>query len=465
MKIFLKILVIIEVFTLQCLSSYGQTISIQKTPQGLAQIRWQSVPQASHYRVEYRDKLSGDVWKAVPLQDRWVIGGTSFVDVFSMTNQARFYRLVAITATRGVLSYSTMLQQLTKAQLTALFVSNGIPVSPQYDVKVYRIYYDTVAPDGLPIKASGAVVIPVASGKSFPLLSYQHGTEFLTNNVASQGGGEFVAGLALASLGYAVSMPDYLGMGLAVGMLHPFVHARSEATACIDALRAVRVLCSQTGVSLNGQLFLIGYSQGGHATMALHREIEFYHTNEFVVTASAPMAGPYDMSGTMANLMLSDAAYDTPAYLPYTLFSYNNVYKIYDSSSNFLNAPYASTLPPLFDGRHSASQINSAMPSIPSRILKQEFLNQFKSTPNHPFRIALQANDLYNWKPIALMQMYHCASDVTVPFSNSEVALARFHALGATHVELVDPNPWGNHGTGAISCFYAAYQWFETLKQ
>lgn len=454
-------------FLLIVLISHGQTIWIGKTPEGKTLLNWQSVPQASHYRVEYRDNLSDDSWKPVPLQDQWIIGKTSFTDIFSMTNTMRFYRVVAVTDLRGALTYPypVVYQQYSKTYLSALFTAAGIPISPLYDVKVYSVYYNTVTPDGLPTKASAAAVIPTVSGKSLPLLSYQHGTEFLTNNVASQGGGELTLGLAFASIGYVVSMPDYLGMGLSSGMMHPYVHARSEATACLDSLRAVRILCSQQSVSLNGQLFLIGYSQGGQATMALHREIELYHTNEFLITASAPMAGPYDMSGTMAEVMISDRVYDSPSYLPYTLFSYNNVYRIYNSPLDFLIEPYAKTLPPLFDGRHSSSDINAAMPSVPSKILKPEFITQFKNDPNHPFRVILRANDLYKWRPIAPLRMYHCAADNLVPYANSQVALTNFHALGATHVQLIDPFPSGNHGTGAMYCFYAAYKWFESLKQ
>jgi hypothetical protein len=51
-------------------------------------------------------------------------------------------------------------------------------------------------------------------------------------------------------------------------------------------------------VGLDGRLFLIGYSQGGHATAAAHRELEARHANEFTVTAAAPMAGALDLSGT-----------------------------------------------------------------------------------------------------------------------------------------------------------------------
>ena len=41
------------------------------------------------------------------------------------------------------------------------------------------------------------------------------------------------------------------------------------------------------------ELFLLGYSEGGYATMALHRELQQFHSDEFTVTASAPMAGPW----------------------------------------------------------------------------------------------------------------------------------------------------------------------------
>src|ERR1051326_8920384 len=106
---------------------------------------------------------------------------------------------------------------------------------------------------------------------------------------------ELVVGLAFATSGYAVAMPDYLGLGDSPG-LHPYHHARSEATASVDMLRAARAFCAANGFQLNGRLFLAGYSQGGHATMALLRELETWHMNEFTVTACAPMAGAYDRS-------------------------------------------------------------------------------------------------------------------------------------------------------------------------
>ncbi|MGC8744664.1 MAG: alpha/beta hydrolase family protein [Verrucomicrobiia bacterium] len=461
MKRLLNVLIIVwfSGFLLQ-----AQTLKISNRGGGVFELDWAVNPQASHYRVECKDFLQAANWRGAHLEDQWIIGSTCWINQFSITNQMRFYRVVSIVMNRGQIVSSSLKQQLTKSYLATLFAASGIPVTPQYDVKSYFVYYDTVAPDGSPTRASGIVVAPSTAAKPFPLLSYQHGTEFLTNQVASQLNGEYSLGLVFASIGYVVSMPDYLGMGMGSG-LHPYVHSRSEATAALDCLRAARLLCGQVGLNLNGQLFLIGYSQGGQATMALHKEIESYHTNEFTITASAPMAGPYDMSGTMVNLMVSEQPYNNPEYLPYTLFSYNSVYKLYNSASEFLIEPYATTLPPLFDGRHSGSQIKAAMPAIPSQIFKTEFLDEFKTNAASPFRIALEANNLYNWRPVAAMRMYHCHGDTTVPYANSEVAVASFHNLGATQVRLIDPYPQGDHASGSTYCFLAAYQWFETLKQ
>ncbi|MCK7491427.1 MAG: hypothetical protein MZW92_06745 [Comamonadaceae bacterium] len=66
-------------------------------------------------------------------------------------------------------------------------------------------------------------------------------------------------------------------------------------------MRALRSWCSTHAINLDGRIFPAGYSEGGYATMAAQREIETLHAGEFAITASAPAAGPYDLSGTMLN--------------------------------------------------------------------------------------------------------------------------------------------------------------------
>ena len=188
-----------------------------------------------------------------------------------------------------------------------------------------------------------------------PLISYQHGTISNNSNVPSNMGGEFIIGLIAAAHGYVVSMPDYLGMGDGPGF-HPYSHAATEASAVLDLIRAGKTFCNNSGTPLNDQLFLMGYSQGGHATMAAIREIELYYPTEFNVVATVPMAGPYDLSGVQRELLESDSVYSQPGYLPYIMLGYNEVYGLFDSIQQVLKPPYDSLVEVLFDGNYGKSK-------------------------------------------------------------------------------------------------------------
>ena len=215
------------------------------------------------------------------------------------TNVARLYRVVAVSpAERGKVLSVAYSNTLSVATLAFLFDQAQIPITPLYDVALYKVDYETISPLGGRTQASGALALPVNSGQLLPLVSYQHGTITLTNDAPSSMDltGEVTVGIGFASTGYAAAVPDYLGLGDSPG-LHPYHHANSEATACVDMLRAVRTFCATNGFALTNLLFLCGYSEGGHATMALLRELETYHADEFTVTACAPMAGAYDLSG------------------------------------------------------------------------------------------------------------------------------------------------------------------------
>src|SRR5207245_102964 len=106
-----------------------------------------------------------------------------------------------------------------------------------------------------------------------------------------------------------------------------YLHAKTEATCVVDGLRGTRTLCDQSQLPLNGQLFLYGYSQGGHVTMAAHRELEAYQANEFTVTASAPAAGAYDLGGvTVESILANPSAYPDPWYFSQIVAAFAPIY-------------------------------------------------------------------------------------------------------------------------------------------
>jgi pimeloyl-ACP methyl ester carboxylesterase len=368
---------------------------------------------------------------------------------------------------RGEIISSQLLHAYTIEQtdsVLAAYDPDLLSYPNEYPIEIYRVIYKTIDAYGNETQASGAVVLPVTGSSAFPNCIYEHGTVLKRYDVPSYESDELILGIIYACSGYIMSLPDYLGLGDSPGR-HLYCHSKTEATASIDLLRAAKTLSAEKNVLYNDQLFIFGYSQGGHAAMATTREIQLNHSDEFTITASAPMSGPYDMSGAQTDYVLSDEPYGAPFYLPYLMFAYNEVYKMYDSPSDFLIAPFDQTIPPLFDGEHEGWEVDAVMPSVPKNIIKPEVLQDFLSNENNPFRIALRDNDLTNWTPEVPLMMFYCTADELVNYENAINAQEIFNSNGCTSSTLYQPSPSASHTSCAEPCFIFARIWFDGLKE
>ena len=363
---------------------------------------------------------------------------------------------------RGSIIAVEVLEELTKEEIAVHLKAFGVPGRPEYAVSRFRIEYHTIDHLGVPAIASGSVVIPEQFGSALPLLSFQHGTTVAKKRAPSQQQIDLI-GMGLGTSGYVTAFPDYLGLGSSSG-LHPYVHAQSLSTAVVDFLRAVRVFCNDRGIALNDQLFLMGYSEGGYATLAAHRAIQEEYSSEFTVAASAPMAGPYHLSGVMMETILAGKPYPSPMYLPFTLMAYRQIYPIFDTPDEVFKPEYAVLMDSLFSGELNLHEINKALPEVPLAMLKDDFIHALKTDQHHPVREALAENDLHQWAPEAPVRLIHCKGDDQVDFANAEAALIGFSAHGATQVELVALE-YGNHEECAPASILLGKMWFDQFKQ
>jgi pimeloyl-ACP methyl ester carboxylesterase len=360
---------------------------------------------------------------------------------------------------RGAIVESTLLKQYARSEVQAIVEEFKVPFAVPSGVTLYKIVYETVDPFGESTQASGTIAIP-DTNVSMPLVSYQHGTITSRSAVSSVLGLNLEAAV-LSGTGYITVQADYLGLGESE-ILHPYLHAASLASAVVDMLKAAQAFLKQQKKQTNGQIFLLGYSQGGYATMAAQREIE--RTNAFALTASLPMAGPYHISETMPPIMFSDNEYASPAYLPYTLYSYNEVYKVYGNIGEVFAPPYNQLIPQLFDGTQTLSQINTQLPSVPKNILQQSFVSDFTAFPNYPFKAVLEENDLINWTPTSKTILIHCESDEQVPVANSRDTYNAFIAREATDVELITFEGGTHAECGVSAMLYAKVEILDKLR-
>ncbi len=365
---------------------------------------------------------------------------------------------------RGRVVFAEQIGIQKAADIQSQFTEYEVPLTAEYDVALYRVLYQTVDASGNRIVASGAIAVPQgATTSALPLLSFQHSTVTSKSEVPSEQG-FFLEATALGTSGYIAVFPDYIGLGVSQGV-HPFLHAQTLASSVVDMIRAGKAFCKKQSIPWNGQLFLMGYSEGGYATLAAQRELEQKFSDEFTITGSAPMTGPYDLSGSILDLAIEGGEHPFPLFLPYLIYSYNRVYGMFDSLEQVFQQPYASTIPELFDGTKSTWEINEELPMDPRDMLTESFLNDFINDYNHPLRVRLRENDLYrNWKPISPTRLFHCKEDDLVPYQNSVTTLEEFRNMGAPDVELGTLLISDHRQCGQPALLLGKF-WFDTLRK
>ena len=331
-----------------------------------------------------------------------------------------------------------------------------------YDIKLYSIVYETVDQFGETTQASGSIAIPDNNNFAYPFYLFGHGTQIRRSSAPSMNGFN-VLNMWVATSGYIFIEPDYLGLGISE-MLHPYHLKDVTASTMIDMIYASKQFCDQLEtVQYNEQLFIAGYSEGGYATMATVKEIEENY-DDIDVTMSFPMAGAYDLSGTMVDLMLSEEEYPDPFYLPFFVLSYIEKYEL-GSLDSFFKTEYAEGLPEWFSGDHSGGYINNFLPDIPIHIMLDEVIQEFEEDPTFAFKLRLEENDLINWTPQNPMYLFHGILDERVPHQNSVVA---FEGLGGEnnpnlYFETLDES-YGGHGEAAPWCLITAFNISEEVK-
>jgi pimeloyl-ACP methyl ester carboxylesterase len=329
-------------------------------------------------------------------------------------------------------------------------------------IRFMSLTYETTNLNGNPTRASAALLIPATGAKHFSIVSYQHGTTVRRDNAPSQGRkwteGR-VIGACYASQGYAVVAADYLGYGDSTEY-HPYIHADSEATAAADALRAAKQAARNLGFEFDGKLFLSGYSQGAHATMALHRYLQEELNSEFTVSASAPMAGPYEPAETI-RLVLQNPDWPTSVQAAFLLVAYNKIYALFASLDEAILPKYTANLETLLPGEFSINEVVRMLPVKPEDLLQPAFQKDFLSNPENTFLMALRKNDVYNWKPTAPVMFFHGTIDIQVPTFNSVLAEETMRRLGAnTQLVWIEGK---DHTSAAPDATARSITWFNSL--
>jgi pimeloyl-ACP methyl ester carboxylesterase len=340
----------------------------------------------------------------------------------------------------------------------------------KYGWKASKVTWEWVADGSV---ESGLLVEPAAlfHTKKYPMLVLLHPTQTLRkyspsrNNDADDELTTQLAKWGLATMGYIVLAPDYPGLGDNYDV-HPYC-LETLAQSAVGMIRAVGSLNTRW----DGRIFLMGYSEGGYASMVTAKELQTNQPDLNLVAAAA-LDGPYALSTTMHQLMLTAGPdYPTPYFMPYVVAGYGDAYPGVGPLryENAVVPQVNHQLWNMMDGTHTGEQMDQVIEGLdpyngPASVLTQTTLDALHdpdSETNEKFAI----NDgFYDWTPTVPVYLCHNVNDDSVPVGNTVHAAEAWEGVDNVTVEyFVDyiPGLGTVHAGSLVPAYLRAIAWIN----
>ncbi len=324
------------------------------------------------------------------------------------------------------------------------------PAPATRPIDLYKVRYNSKDEKNANVVLSALVALP-RGGAPKGLVIFNHGT---TGDRAMSPSrwttkmniGEAQWGiLNYATGGYAVAMPDYLGLGDHAGP-HPYPLSDLNALSAIDLIAPARTIATKTGVAVPAKLYITGYSEGGAVAMWATKLLE---AKGVAITASAPVSGPYDLSNTTRKSIAAPPKtiiqFAAQLYLlAYTVRYFHQTRDV--PLTDYFTPRMATFVKDLFDkGWSDETMIRSLLLHAYSlgannnldKITTPRFrkaMAEFDSSD--PVIQELADSDCYDWSPKTKMLLVSLENDDVVDAVNTKVAMNAMRARGVTPTTL-----------------------------
>lgn len=413
----------------------------------------------------------------------------------------------------GANSAATGASQLISAQViddinaaTMLAVVKGgidANATNAFGYKAVKITYNTVGENNEAIIASGLLVIPTPTPQyvayreamgmspfSVSMLCDNHGTIFLnseapSNKEVTDGMPNYSLGVLMSGYaGFAGIYPDYIGFGASSDKVHPYIMKTSSARASLDMIKASIKYMEDSNISINYQLYLSGYSEGGYNAMALAREVEHSFSDKVNLMGVAPMAGPYNVEDLGDIEIDANRTMVYPAFLANLAYAYGHYYD--DLNVSEITVQSEATLQTAFNGTFDTVPVHVVLglangttdygfyTHLANELFKDSFINDYQNNLNSAIRERFSQNNVDDWTPRSKMNMIHCIEDEIIPFSESNNTYNIFKNNGADVTltalptvilsQQVDASHPFVHANCATEAYGAAISWFNTIR-
>ena len=294
------------------------------------------------------------------------------------------------------------------------------------DVEVAAIEYTTAGADGSPITASGVIAMPQGTTSYDHLVSIQHGTLNMEEAPSQQ---LFYYEMLPVIRGHIIVMADYIGYGSSQtpDRQHPYLHNQLTGTTCADMIEAAREYLQQKSLTeTSDAVELMGYSQGGQASMATLLELEKRGLAESVRAVYAG-GGPYDLESILQTFLSyqdNPMPYARTGYAPYLIrgMVYGEQLSVSDENL-YAPAVIEEGLNEMFSTQ-PLSEWHEALGTDITQVIHPDFFAAPTFNGNADVVAVIEAlrkNSLINSSvpPQVPVYLYHSPQDDFVPYSNA----------------------------------------------
>ncbi|MEJ7862359.1 MAG: alpha/beta hydrolase [Pyrinomonadaceae bacterium] len=407
---------------------------------------------------------------------------SALLTIFAQSAAAQTNKL-PVGANGGNLVGLTLNGKMTVAQVNQQIQKKfGASVSPTAQaLDLYKVNYRSRDEKNHAVILSGLVVLP-RGGAPNGLVIFNHGTivnsalapsRFTGKSNASEAE---LATLAFASGGYAVAMPDYLGLGDHKGA-HPYPLGAANSLSAIDIIEPARTLAKLQNTQVGSRLFVSGYSEGGAVAMWTVRDLERKSGAGYDVSAAALASGAYDLSETTRKWLLASPTDLAEFVIRLYLTSYM-AYYFYKSTgvklTDYFKPAMALTISQAFKGNISDENMIKRL-ALAAVLMRSK--NSLENVITPRFKRALETLDIsdlviremqksncYDWSPRTKMLLISLQGDKVVDPANTEKAMRTMRQRGIradTLRQYVIKNTSLNHITAVAPALAQARRFFD----
>lgn len=354
---------------------------------------------------------------------------------------------LAATNLNGLTRNGTMSVVQVNKLIQSKFGASVKPTTQALDL--YKITYRSRDEKNRAAVLSGLVVLP-RGGAPNGLVIFNHGTIVNSALAPSRFTGKpnaseaELATLAFASGGYAVAMPDYLGLGDHRGA-HPYPLGAANSLSAVDIIEPARTVAKRQNTQVGLQLFVTGYSEGGAVAMWMVRDLEGKAGANYDVTAAALASGSYDLSDTTRKWLLAAPTNQEGFIIRLYLASYMAYYfhKSADVKlTEYFKPAMALTVSQAYKGNLSDKNIirRLALAAVLMRTknsLANVITPRFKQAletldTTDPVISGMQKSDSFDWSPRTKMLLISLSNDKVVDPENTEKTLRTMRQRGVS---------------------------------